>query len=209
MGDLARPDLLGGKDQAKEAAKQYCHTIQDKLLFRLPDHIEVFPTHDAFSVRTTGSPWIGTVGASTGRVIAMVAPRNGKHTMGAYNWAQVLRHEFTHTVSLSATDNRIAHWMTEGLAVLAEEGPLRWDWVPMLYRAVKTGELFSMDELTWAFVRPKKPHHRSLAYAQSAWVCQYIEEKWGHDAILRMMAQFKQGKTQDRVFLDVLKTKPF
>src|SRR4029453_176630 len=37
--------------------------------------IEVFPGHDAFSVRTTGSPWIGTVGASTGRVIAMVTPR--------------------------------------------------------------------------------------------------------------------------------------
>ena len=37
--------------------------------------IEVFPTHDAFSVRTTGSPWIGTVGASTGRVIALVSPR--------------------------------------------------------------------------------------------------------------------------------------
>ncbi len=40
--------------------------------------IEVFPTHDAFSVRTTGSPWIGTVGASTGRVIAMVAPAKAR-----------------------------------------------------------------------------------------------------------------------------------
>lgn len=28
--------------------------------------IEIFPSHAAFSVRTTGSPWIGTVGASTG-----------------------------------------------------------------------------------------------------------------------------------------------
>ena len=36
--------------------------------------IEVFPTHDAFSVRTTGAPWIATVGASTGRVIALSAP---------------------------------------------------------------------------------------------------------------------------------------
>src|SRR5213076_3093750 len=61
--------------------------------------IEVFPTHDAFSVRTSGSPWIGTVGASTGRVIALVSPRGGKQTLGTFNWSQVLRHEFTHTVT--------------------------------------------------------------------------------------------------------------
>ncbi|HEY7116395.1 MAG TPA: tetratricopeptide repeat protein [Tepidisphaeraceae bacterium] len=110
--------------------------------------IEVFPTHDAFSVRTTGSPWIGTVGASTGRVIAMVAPRKGRQTMGPYNWSQVLRHEFTHTVTLAATDNRIAHWMTEGLAVFEERTPLRWEWVPMLYSAVKKHQLFTMENLT-------------------------------------------------------------
>jgi tetratricopeptide (TPR) repeat protein len=166
--------------------------------------IEVFPSHDAFSVRTTGSPWIGTVGASTGRVIALCTPRTGENTLGTYNWAQVLRHEYTHTVTLSATDNRIAHWMTEGLAVLEEKGPLRWDWVPMLYRAVKTDELFSMDDLTWAFVRPKKPHHRTLAYAQSFWVCKYIQETCGHDKLLAMLAEFKAGGHQEDVFPKVL-----
>ncbi len=37
--------------------------------------IEFFPTHKAFAVRITGKPWIYTVGASTGRVIALTAPR--------------------------------------------------------------------------------------------------------------------------------------
>jgi hypothetical protein len=166
--------------------------------------IEVFPSHDAFSVRTTGSPWIGTVGASTGRVIALCTPRMGENTLGAYNWAQVLRHEYTHTVTLSATDNRIAHWMTEGLAVLEEDAPLRWDWVPMLYRAVTRNELFSLDDLTWAFVRPKKPQHRTMAYAESFWVCKYIQENYGHDALLTMLAQFKAGGLQDDVFPKVL-----
>jgi tetratricopeptide (TPR) repeat protein len=162
--------------------------------------IEVFPTHDAFSVRTTGSPWIGTVGASTGRVIALVAPRAGENTMGAYNWTQVLRHEYTHTVTLGATDNRIAHWLTEGLAVYQEHAPLRWDWVPMLYNAVKKNELFSLDDLTWAFIRPKKKHHRTLAYAQSYWICKYVEERYGHDAILKMLDGFRAGGRQDEVF---------
>lgn len=166
--------------------------------------IEVFPTHDAFSVRTTGSPWIGTVGASTGRVIALVSPRRGEMTMGPFNWAQVLRHEYTHTVTLSVTENRIPHWMTEGLAVQEERTPLKWEWVPMLYSAVTKNELFTMDNLTWGFVRPKKPTDRSLAYAQSSWVCRYIEETWGHDAILSMLEEFRQGRTEQETFQKVL-----
>jgi tetratricopeptide (TPR) repeat protein len=162
--------------------------------------IEVFPTHDAFSVRTTGSPWIGTVGASTGRVIALVSPRAGKQTLGTFNWSQVLRHEYTHTVTLSMTDNRIPHWFTEGLAVWEEHSPLRWEWVPMLYQAVNEHELFTMDKLTWAFVRPRGPNDRQLAYAQSFWICTYLEETYGHDSILKMLDLYKQGLSQEEVF---------
>ncbi len=168
-------------------------------------YIEVFPTHEAFSVRTTGSPWIGTVGASTGRVIALCAPREaGKTTMGAFNWSQVLRHEFTHTVTLAATDNRIAHWMTEGLAVLEERSPLRWEWVPMLYHAVKEKTLFGMEDLTWGFVRPKRPMDRQLAYAESFWICKFIQEENGHESILKLLAEFKRGKSQAEAFQTVL-----
>ena len=46
-----------------------------------------------------------------------------------------------------------------------EQTPLRWEWVPMLYGAVKKHELFPMDKLTWGFVRPKRPTDRQLAYA--------------------------------------------
>lgn len=162
--------------------------------------IEVFPTHDAFSVRTTGSPWIGTVGASTGRIIALVAPRKGENTLGAYNWSSVLRHEYTHTVTLSATDNRIQHWMTEGLAVWEEKTPLRWDWVPMLYKAVKTKSLFKIENMTWGFVRPKKPTDRTLAYAESFWVCKYIDETCGHDKLLQMLEEFRNAGRQEDVF---------
>ena len=49
VGDLARPDLLGGEEQAREAARVFCETIQDKLL-PLPDHVQVFPTHVAGSL---------------------------------------------------------------------------------------------------------------------------------------------------------------
>lgn len=204
MYDSTADPLIG------EYFSEYLESVHPELVEAF-DHepsvktlIEVFPTHDAFSVRTTGSPWIGTVGASTGRVIALVSPRRGEMTMGTYNWAQVLRHEYAHTVTLSATDNRIPHWMTEGLAVLEERTPLRWEWVPMLYHAVTNDELFTMESLTWGFIRPKRPTDRSLAYAQSYWVCQFIQENWGHDAILSMLDEFRAGATEEQVFQKVL-----
>ncbi len=50
VGDIARPDLLGGADEARRAATTFCRTIQEKILWRLPDHVEVFPTHVAGSL---------------------------------------------------------------------------------------------------------------------------------------------------------------
>lgn len=184
-------------------------------LVKLFDHspavttsIQVYPTHAQFSVRTTGTPWIGTVGASTGRVIAMVAPRDGTETLGSYNWAQVLRHEYAHTVTLSATENRIPHWMTEGLAVWAEQAPLRWEWVPMLYAAVMRDELFTMDKLTWGFVRPRRPVDRQLAYAQSYWMCRYLIDTYSREAMLALLAAFKSGRTEQQAFTEVLSRSP-
>lgn len=49
VGDLARPDLLGGPEQARAAGQVFCETIQTKLL-ALPDYVEVFPTHVAGSL---------------------------------------------------------------------------------------------------------------------------------------------------------------
>ncbi len=49
VGDLARPDLLGSREDAEHAAHEFCRTIQEKIL-TLPDHVEVFPTHVAGSL---------------------------------------------------------------------------------------------------------------------------------------------------------------
>lgn len=196
IGDLFAERL---ESMHAEVAETFKHKPTVKTI------IEVFPTHAGFSVRTTGAPWIGTVGASTGRVIALVAPRREGKTLGPFNWLQVLRHEYTHTVTLSMTENRIPHWMTEGLAVLEERTPMRWEWVPMLYNAVTKDELFTMEGLTWGFVRPRRPNDRQLAYAQSFWTCQYIEERWGRDAILSMLERFREGRTEAEVFREVLK----
>jgi tetratricopeptide (TPR) repeat protein len=70
----------------------------------------------------------------------------------------------------------------------------------MLYKAVKTKSLFKIDNLTWGFVRPKKPTDRTLAYAESFWVCKYIDETCGHDKLLQMLEEFRNAGRQEDVF---------
>ena len=78
VGDLARPDLLGGREQAEESARVFCHTIQNKVL-ELPDHVEVFPTHVAGSLcgGNIGSRLSTTVGYErrTNAILANVSSK--------------------------------------------------------------------------------------------------------------------------------------
>lgn len=63
VGDVARPDLLGGREEAREAARVLCRTLEERIL-TLPDHVEVHPTHVAGSLcaRSIGSRLSTTIG---------------------------------------------------------------------------------------------------------------------------------------------------
>lgn len=161
--------------------------------------IEVFPTHSRFSVRITGRPWIATVGACTGPVIALQAPRKSA-ALSTYNWARTLRHEYTHTVTLSATENRIPHWMTEGMAVYAENAPRPWTWTRMLADAIRRDDLFTLKSIDWGFQRPRRRDDRQLAYAQSEWMIEFIVDRWGFDTVKKFLAAFHDRKTQEQAF---------
>ena len=166
--------------------------------------IELFPTHRAFGVRITGKPFIFTIGASTGRVIALVSPRESSETSGPYNMARVLKHEFTHTVTLAATKNRIPHWFTEGLAVYGEDAPRSFPWCELLADAARRDRLFTLESVDWGFIRPRKPSDRQMAYAQSEWMCEYLVERFGYGVIQDMIDLYRDGKTQSQVFTDRL-----
>lgn len=165
--------------------------------------IEIFPSHDGFSLRIAHRGFIATIGACTGPVIAMLTPR-GQPPFGHYNWADVLRHEFAHTVTLAATQNRIPHWMTEGLAVLEEPGPRSWHRMDLLTTATRRGKLFTLENIVWGFWRPPFPGARAQAYAQSEWMMEYIIERYGAEKVGALLKAFDAGKTQDEAFLQVL-----
>jgi len=56
VGDVARPDLLGGGEQTRGHAASLCRTLQEKIL-KLPDYVEVYPTH------VSGSLCGGSIGS--------------------------------------------------------------------------------------------------------------------------------------------------
>jgi cellulose synthase operon protein C len=183
-----------------DVTKRFAHEPAGKTT------IEVLPDHEFFAVRITGMPGIHTMAAATGPVIALEVPREGnpKKHLGLFDWLQVLRHEYTHTVTLSQTQNRIPHWLTEALAVSMETKPRTFETCQMLARALANGKLFTLDKIKWAFVRPESPQDRPLAYAQGCWMVEYLQGKWGADSVPKLLEKYKQGLDESHAFQETV-----
>ena len=185
------------------------HEIVSRRFGFEPDRktvIEVMPNHKRFAVRITGMPWIHTVAACTGPVIAMEVPREGppNQHLGLFDWPRVLQHEYTHTITLAQTANRIPHWLTEAAAVDMEPAPRDFDRCQMLADAFERGTLFDLDEIKWAFVRPKHPGDRGKAYAQSHWMVQYMTQRFGDSALVRLLERYFQGEREHEAIPNAL-----
>ncbi len=165
--------------------------------------IEVLPDDQWFGVRITGTPDIWTIAASTGDVIGLTPPRQGVKQRGTFDWARVIRHEFVHTVTLDQTANRIPHWFTEACAVSQESGGRDYNTCQLLAQALRSDGLFTLDQINWAFIRPRTPRDRPLAYAQSHWMVQYITATYGHNAILQLLSLFHDGVGNEQAITQV------
>ena len=188
-------------------ALERMHAIVAGALQHTPEQkttIELMPDHEWFAVRITGMPDIHTIAASTGPVIAMESPRVGPRHTGEYDWERVVRHEYVHTVGLSRTKNRIPHWFTEAMAVHYELAPRDQSDCELLAEALRRGELFDMRKINIAVVRPEKPTDRQQAYAQGAWMYDFIIGRWGEDAPLRMMDLYAKGVSEPAAIQAVL-----
>jgi len=155
--------------------------------------IEIMPNTERFAVRITGMPDIWTIGACTGDVIAITPPRIGKKLSGTFDWANVLRHEFVHTVTLGKTENRIPHWFTEACAVSQQYNLRGYGTHKLLAKSLLDDDLFALGEINWGFIRPQKPTDRPLAYAQADWMLEYLVERFGHGSIVRMLELYRDG----------------
>jgi tetratricopeptide (TPR) repeat protein len=147
--------------------------------------------HEWFSTRMTGLPYVGTVAASTGRIVAMVSPQEGRGT--SYNWARVLTHEHVHVITLQQTDFNIPHWYTEGLAVWCEDAPRPREWTEVLASRLAAGTMFPLDELNFGFQRPQSGDDWTLAYCQAELYVELMLELGGEESLRQLLATYREG----------------
>jgi len=155
-----------------------------------PTLVEIFESHDLFSARIVGLPFIATVGASLGKVVAADLPRQGR---GSFDWKDVLRHEFVHVVNLQQSKMQIPFWLTEGLATSYEESPLPAIWDELLSGMSYTGQIIPLKDLNSYFTRPRTPDNKQAAYAQSNLICRYVREKHGPDVLRKMIGMYAEN----------------
>ncbi len=189
-------DELLGRYMSKYLESIYA-TLTSRFGYVPPERtkIEIMKDHQWFSGRTIGLPFVPTVGACTGRVVALASP---KATRQPFNWARVLTHEVTHVITLQQTEFNIPHWYTEALAVESEGYPRPQEWNKMLLERVPTRKLLNLDNINLGFIRPKEPEDRSMAYCQAQLYARYMLKRFGEDALIKMLMAYRRGLTTDR-----------
>ena len=197
--DPAQDDLLG------RYMSRYLESIYSTLTTRFGyappgrSKIEILKNHQWFSGRTIGLPFVPTVGACTGRVVALASP---KATRVPFNWARVLTHELVHVITLQQTEFNIPHWYTEALAVESEGFPRPQEWNRMLLERVPNRKLLNLDTINLGFIRPKEPDDRQMAYCQAQLYARYMLKRFGDDALIKMLMAYRRGLTTDRAIAD-------
>ena len=199
-------DVLGpyAASLLEEAAAKL--TAKYRFTPKGPITVEIFQNHEDFAVRALGIPGLGALGVCFGPVIAQDSP--SAREAGEFNWGSTLWHEFTHVITLQMTDYRIPRWFSEGLSVYEERRARPgWgdDWNVLFVRSFAAGRWFKIADLDAAFQRPRSPQDLPIAYFEASQVCEFITDRFGFDAILGMLALYRdKGRTPD-VLRQVLK----
>jgi tetratricopeptide (TPR) repeat protein len=174
-------------------------TAKYKFTPKGPIIVEIFQNHEDFAVRTLGIPGLGALGVCFGFVIAQDSP--SAREAGEFNWGSTLWHEYTHVITLQMTDYRVPRWFSEGLSVYEERrGRPGWgdDWNPLFVRSFIDGRWFKIADLDAGFQRPRSPQDVPIAYFEASQICEFIVERFGFDAILQMLALYRdKAKTPD------------
>ncbi len=175
-----------------ELTSQFGYEPPQRTQFEIYCNAKGQSAHAWFSSRMIGLPWIQTIGASTGVMVALASPNQ---TQNPFHWGRVLRHEFSHVLTLQATQFNIPHWYTEALAVRIEGSEFSPDWEELLLERQAKGTLFNLDTINNGFRKPNGLADWTLAYCQASLYARFIEQKFGPDANARLLTAYRQGQT--------------
>jgi Tfp pilus assembly protein PilF len=175
------------EDVYPELVERYGFEPREKSLFEIFSRARNSDAHTWFSARMVGLPFVSTVGACAGKVVALTSPRE---LSKKFNWARVLKHEFVHVLNLQQTNFNVPHWFTEALAVETEGYARPPEWNALLKERVPKGELFNLDSINLGFVRPASSHDWQMAYCQAQLYAHYMLKSHGDDALAKMLAAY-------------------
>ena len=160
-----------------------------------PTEVEIFPEQKDFAVRTFGMPGNpGYLGVCFGSVITANSPAS--QAPNPANWEDVLWHEFTHVITLTATRNRMPRWLSEGISVYEERqaNPMWGEKMNLGYREmILNNELTPLGKLSGAFLGATNSEHLLFAYYESSLVVQFIVEKFGLDSLKKILGDLHDG----------------
>jgi tetratricopeptide (TPR) repeat protein len=195
------------KPLAERALTSYADKYQMKP--PVPVQVEVYPDHEDFAVRTDGLPGLGALGVTFGAVVAMDSPSGRKP--GSFNWATTLWHEMDHVFVLTATNNRVPRWFAEGLAV-HEQGVAKREWsehlTPDVIEAMAQKKLLAVTDLDQGFIRPRYPNQILVSYYQAGRMCDYIEQRWGAAALVKMVHLYSEPISTTEIIRQALGEEP-
>jgi cellulose synthase operon protein C len=179
-------------DVYAELCRRFDYTPPKKVLLEVFTEAQGQDGHQWFSARMVGLPYLDTVSACTGPLVALTSP-NDPHIAKHFNWLRVLRHELVHVITLQQTNYNIPHWYTEGLAVWSEGYPRPTQWNELLARRVPRGKVFDLQSLDMAFARPEVAEDWQMAYCQANLYVEYIVSRGGEPALRKMLAAYREG----------------
>lgn len=202
--DRGRDELLARyaaeyleSDVYPDLVKRFGYEPQGKSLIEIYNRSRNTSGHGWFSARMVGVPGLHTIGACGGKIVALASPTDMPRP---YNWARVLRHEFVHLVNLEQTSFNVPHWVTEGLAVSAEDRPRPSQWTRLLTQRYGDDALFTLDDINFGFIRPSNSNDWTCAYAQAELYIEFMTKTYGDESVPKLLKAFADNlSTHDAV----------
>jgi tetratricopeptide (TPR) repeat protein len=183
-------------DRVVETLTHARNTLVEKYKAKLqePIVVDLFAKQRDFAIRTFGLPGgEGFLGVCFGRVITANSPTalNVEH-----NWQSVLWHEYCHVITLQLTDNKMPRWLSEGISVY-EENQKKTAWgeppQPTYIHWIRSGDFSPPSQLSSMFLAPSSPERLQFAYFIASWVVQFFVEQFGHDGLLQLLEDLRNG----------------
>jgi predicted Zn-dependent protease len=202
--DRGRDELLARyvaeyleQDVYPDLVKRFGYEPEGKSLIEIYNRSRNTSGHGWFSARMVGLPGLHTIGACAGKIVALASPTDMPRP---YNWARVLRHEFVHLLNLEQTSFNVPHWVTEGLAVTAEDRPRPSAWTRLLTQRYADDELFTLDNINFGFIRPSDSNDWTCAYAQAELYIEFMTKTYGDESVPKLLTAFADNlSTRDAV----------